>query len=254
MNDNLAEMVTEDENVNEAVEIPENQETEETQSEEQSSTSSNEDDQQESTFDVTITALFPWFVKNQDNFGDNVKYLKMKSPDIDPEEQLIIKVPHPNGGEYNGNPKKITRTFDNANDVLVLDLPPVSFDAFNQNIFRIIYQTPIEDIFIKYYGSSSRHVIFCKSVEDMLIPYSMQKVKKSDKGINIIQNDGDMTAILDSPVPMEDLILRYKQIEKHQEGINTIREAMQFFSSKISSVIDVNHLLELDRAMMSIVV
>ena len=121
------------------------------------------------------------------------------------------------------------------------------------NLFRIIYETPVEDLFIKFYGVSARHVIFCKSVDDLLIPYAMQKLKKNDQGLNLIQYDGDIEEKLNSEVPMEDLILRYKQIEKHQEGINTVRQAIEFFTAKMSTVIDINHLLEIDRAMISLV-
>lgn len=251
MNDNLAAMVTEDENVNEEVEIPQDQT--ETEGNEPSQTQSEESlPQDEETFDVTITALFPWFIKNKDNFGDNVAYVKAQIKKVDPEEDLIVTVPHPEGIEYDGEPSRKIRLIEKANKVPVLDLPGMTMDIFNLNIFRIIYQTPVEDIFIKYYGVSARNVIFCKSVDNLLIPYSMNKLKKNDKGLNLIQYDGDIQEKLNSPVPMEDLIIRYKQIEKYNEGIETIRQAMTFFNEKSSTVIDVNHLLEIDRAMISL--
>jgi len=252
MNDNLAEMVTEDENENTAVEIPENQneaiQTTEENTQEQETTDSTEE-----TFDVTVTALFPWFIKNKDNFGDNVSHVKAKIKKVDPDEDLIVTIPHPKGKEFEGEPARKIRQFDDADIVPVLDLPGIMMNVFNHNIFRIIYQTPIEDVFIKFYGVSARHVIFCKSIDDLLIPYSMHKLKKNDKGVNIIDYDGNLQERLESPVPMEDLILRYKQIEKHQEGLETVRQVMEFFNEKIKTVIDVNHLLEIDRAMMSLI-
>ena len=251
MNDNLAAMVTEDERANEAIEIP----VEETTTEVPVPETRVETSQpQEETFDVTTTALYPWFMENENNIGDNVKYVTVKIKDVNPEEDLHIKIPHPHGiTDDEGKITKKMKMIEYANSAPVLNLPGIKMDVFNTNIFRIIYATPIEDTFIKFYGVSAKHIIFCKDVNNMLIPYSMQKLKKNDKGFNIVFYSGDIEEKLNAPVAMEDLILRYKQIEKHQDGIITNKQAIEFFNMKMSTVIDINHLLEIDKAMISIV-
>jgi len=254
MNDNLAAMVTEDPEANEAAAIPE-ETTEETATEAGEETQ--QPDEQEASFDVTVTALFPWFVGNKENFGDNVTHVKAKIKRVNPEEDLIITVPHPDGTVSMENdvevPDRKIRIFDKANEISVLDLPGVDMSVFNHNIFRIIYGTPVEGIFIKYYGVSSRHVVFCKEGDDVLIPYAIQKLKKNDEGLDMILPPDDLDEKLAAQVAMEDLILRYKQIEKFQEGLETNLDVIKFFHAKIATVVDVNHLLQIDNAIISLV-
>jgi len=255
MNDNLAQMLQTDETMNEQVTIPETTEeiTEENPNTE-ATTAAQETPAEptQETFDINITNLHSWFYANAANFEDDAKPINADISGIDPEENLWLTIPHPEGGiAKDGQPKRKTRTFDNANMIPILDLPGMIINIFNNETFRTIHETSVENIFIKYYGANARQVVFCKNVNDILVPYAIQKLKKKEEGINMILPQVDIEEKLNIPAQVEDIIIRYKQIEKVQAELTTNMDVLQFFATKIPTVVDVTHLIQIDQVIIN---
>jgi len=248
MNDNLAKMVEGVGDGQADITLPE-----EEPKEEQDVQVEETQVEPEEVFDINITNLSSWFETYQQSFGDEIRNVNAKGiKGIDPEEDLIMTVPHPDGGETaEGIPKRKLRTFDKANTIPVLDIEGIAMNVFNNNTFRIVYATEHENVFIKYYGAAARQVVFCVAINELLIPYAIHKVKKNDKGINVIDCPENIGEKLSQPVNIEDIIIRYKQIEKFQNDITTNEDAINFFMGKITTVVDVNHLLQIDQVMIN---
>ena len=255
MNDNLAQMLKPDETVNEQVTIPETAEeegTEENLATAEETTTQETPAEPTETFDINITNLHSWFYANAANFEDDAKPINADISGIDPEENLWLTIPHPEGGvAKDGQPKRKTRTFDNANMIPILDIPGMIINIFNNETFRTIHETNVENIFIKYYGANARQVVFCKNVNDILVPYAIQKLKKKEEGINMILPQVDIEEKLNTHAQVEDIIIRYKQIEKVQAELTTNMDVLQFFASKIPTVVDVTHLIQIDQVIIN---
>jgi len=252
MNENLAEMVNQTtETPNEEVEMPSDVETQVVEE----SNSVPPQQTQQNSFDIPTIMFSDWYYKNKENFNqDEIKDLPVKSSDIIPGEYIVFKMLHHSGdilesGEY----RKGLALMKDCHEAPVLDLKGLNIIAYKSDIFQIIYETSDPTVFIKFYGLAAKQAVFCKLINDSLVPYAVKKLKKKDIGIEMIQPPEDIEEKLSQDSNMEDIIIRYKQIEKSQEGLITNQDVINYFMEKVKGVIDINHLLQIDNVIISIV-
>jgi len=249
-NENLAEMVkNQDETVptrfSEAdLDIPTKEETENIDEEEVD---------QEEAFDVKTIALNEWFEENHEKFG-NINHVKASIRGVDPSKTLIMSVltnpTDPNPGE---NADRKIHVFENADDTPVLDLPGLSMDVFN-NGFKIVCN-PITATFLKCYGvKTGLFVVFCNDINNQLIPYAVNKLKKTDEGINLVGKNPVETTLkkLNENADLEALEIMYKQIGKGNEQLITNQDVVDWFLKRQTEVTDVNHHLQIDNIIINI--
>lgn len=148
------------------------------------------------------------------------------SPDSDSREVMVIK-------------KCLTKQ--------VINLPPYSVDVFDHDILRIVYQCG-NGISIKSYCLKNGLInIFCWEVDNELIPYARDRLKKGTKTVVVPLPDFDfITNKLKAPADLQKIHLLYKQVEKQTDSIKTNFEAIAWLNSRQEGVIDVNHLMQLD--------
>ena len=248
----MAEQVTnEDQEKDKVMTLPGNEETSETQ--ETTTTPETTETQQEQVVETPVeepsnlTNLTVWAREFIEAANENVKPLSVKVKSVDPDESIILTMPHPDGGNCeDGTPKRVIRQIEKSNALPVINLPGEAIAFFSNTAFMIVHSTDREDVKIKYYGASARQAVFCQVVNGMLIPYSIKKIKKNDKNLEMVEPPEGIAEKMAVEAPKEDLLVRYKQIEKSLEGITTTEDAMKFFMDKSANIVDINHLLHID--------
>jgi hypothetical protein len=118
---------------------------------------------------------------------------------------------------------------------------------------RIIYPCT-DDIFIKSYCLKTGLTnVFCLKVDQCLVPYTRDRIKRGAKTIIVPLPDPEyIKERLAKPADAQKIHLLYKQVEKQMNLIKTNMEAVVWLNSRQEGVIDVNHLMQLDDAIIYI--
>jgi len=205
-------------------------------------------------FDIGVAAFPDWFDENHVRFAD-IGHVRASIADVDPRQDLIFKIPDPKGETFeDGRLKKRLRLFEDANKIPVLNLPGSDMTVYKNNSFRIVYDLG-DGKFIKSYGVKTGLInVFCVLINNVLIPYAKEKMKRKNDGINIIEpNLTRINSKLAEQVDTEALQLHYKQITKSIAEISTAQSAVNWFQTKVGDVQDVNHLLQIDDVIIMLV-
>ena len=246
MVDNLNEMIQDteaDEGANfdpENIEMQQNPEAEVPQVEEE--VASNE---------IPIVTLGGWFEKYGVNFT-NLHQVRVAIRGVDPTENLLISIDDPDGVELeDGQRKRSLKLFDDALIQPVLDMEPSDMQIYN-NGFRVIYSIN-DDTHIKIYGVKTGLIaMFCHAISNGLIPYAKVVVKKKVDSIEIVA--GDIEAYLQQliqPLDVETLHLLYRQSSK-ADTFATKGDAINWLLDRQDGITDINHHLEIDKVVMTL--
>ena len=246
MNENLAEMVknTELENHTEPV-LP---------SEEDLTQVVTEDIPLEvNTTEIQITNLFDWFKENSDSF-ENVHPVNVTIQDGDPTNLILSVENIESRKNEEGNIMRVIQGFENADNILILNLQALAMNIFKNNNFRILFLTPDQDIFIKCYSVNNGLItVYCSLFGDMLIPYLVKRVKRQDKTIELIPNENNnLNEKLNENADLEALQLLYKQSKKYIVQLSTNQTVVQWLLDRQKDVVDINHLLQIDNLIIDI--
>lgn len=249
MNDNLASMIDESDQQSSGVSTETDLNVDN-----QSEIDSTQDTPSSSTFDIGVIPFPDWFEQNHSNFSE-IGHVRVSISDVDPRQDLIFKIPDPKGGQFeDGRPKKRLRLFEDADEILSLNIPGQEMVVFKNNSFWILYDIG-SGRFIRSYGVKTGLInVFCISINNMLIPYAKAKMKKKDEGIDIIDpNLSRIQSKLTEHADAESLQIQYKQITKSIAEISTVGSAVNWFIAKSKEVHDVNHLLQIDDVLINLV-
>ena len=245
--ENLTEMIQEE------TEQPTAFDEAELQTEEDSGTIVEEAQAEDNANEISITTLGAWFTEYRDDIP-NVHQLQAQIRGVDGDENLIVSVDDPNGEELEpGITKRSLRLFDNAAVQPVLDLPPSDMRVYNNNTFRVIY-TLTEDTVVKMYGVKTGLIaMFSFGVDGGILPYAKVVAKKRAESIEIPEGDlAAYTARLDQPIDLEALQLLYRQSAKAETTFTTVRDAVNWLLSRQDNITDINHHLEIDKVIMTL--
>lgn len=202
------------------------------------------------------TIMFPeWFNANHMNF-ENIGHVKASIKNVDKRQDLILKIPDPNGVTLeDGSVRQRLRVMEDADKIPVLDLPGIDMSIYKNNTFQIVYDLG-DGKFLKSYGIKTGLInIFCISMMNGLIPYAKMRMKRKEEGIDIIEpNLKSIETKLAKPVDLESIQIQYKQITKHIDKVSDAPSVVKWFRERSASIYDVNHLLLIDDVLMSLVV
>lgn len=198
---------------------------------------------------IAIAPLNAWFESNSSSF-DNISQVKVAIRGVDPTKTLIMAVID-GEGEVEGNPSRDLQVFKNADTQPVLAMPASDMQIFN-NGFKIVY--PYTDIVIKCYGVRTGLIcVFCNIINDFPVPYQVVKVKKKDTVVEIPRRPvAEVTAKMPLAADLESLQLLYKQSSKAVEELSTVESVVGWLLEKQSEITDINHLLQIDNVLISI--
>lgn len=203
--------------------------------------------------EIKITSLLNWFRKNNDCF-DNVKPVNVAIQDGDPNN-LILSVENIEGKKNEaGNIIRLIQGFENANEIIVLDYPAMQMNIFKNNNFQILYNSPITGTFIKCYSVNTGLIMtFCIIINNLLIPYKINRAKKKDTEIEIPANDNSqLREKLLEKADLEALQLLYKQTSKVSDQLTTVEDVLNWLISRQNEIVDINHLLQIDNLIIDI--
>lgn len=200
---------------------------------------------------ISIISLKEWIEKHWDKFS-NIHQVQAAIRNVDPNKHLILSYDDPEGKEITpGNKERYLKLYTDASSKPVLDLEPVDMQIYN-NGFRVIYSLNETD-FVKMYGvKTSLFAIFCYSIDGGLVPFSKTVAKRKDNTIEIKQDNIDgYIEEMKRPINMENLKLLYKQCSK-VDPFETKGQAVNWLLSRQDSIKDINHHLEIDNTIMTI--
>jgi len=201
---------------------------------------------------IKMELLCDWFDKHHNVF-ENINHVKVSIRGIDPKETIIFSVLHPEGGkDEEGSLKRKLRIWDGANTFHVPELNPLAMEIYN-NGFQIAYDIGDDTIMKCYAVRTGLNIVYCKVVDGLALPYSREKIKKSDDEFNAIYLSDERLVNLRSKLPinadLEGLQIQYKQVHKHLDGLVTNQDAVQWILERQAEVMDVNHHLQLENIM-----
>ena len=261
MNDNLFQMVEEADQHSSSVptdiDLPEEQEVvdQPEQVEETTPPQTQAQPQPVSTNYEISTISFPdWFSQNHQRFT-NVGHVRLSIVGVRSERNFIFKIPDPKGGLLDdGSPEMILCLFMDAHKIPVLDLPGTSINVYHSSTFKIVYDLG-SGKFLKCYGvKTGLIVIYCVNIGNKLIPYRMTKLKKKDGGLNTIEpNLTQIQNKLNQNVDKESLLLQYNQVNKNLDDLTTVQSAIDWLLERTETILDVNHLLQIDKVIINLV-
>jgi hypothetical protein len=203
--------------------------------------------------EISITTLGPWFSKYRDSIT-NVHAIQAQVTGVDPNQNLIVSVDDPNGEELEpGIIKRTLSLFDNAAIQPVLDMEPSQMRVYNNNTFRVVYGLS-EDTVIKMYGVKTGLIaMFSFAIDGGILPYAKVVAKKRAESIEIPSgNIETYRRNLVQPVNLETLQLLYKQSSKAETTFNTNQDAINWLLSRQDNITDINHHLEIDKVIMTL--
>jgi len=253
MNENLAEMVSQE--TDEApMSFPEDQldiPVNASQQEDESDNSENETITQQEPPTIPVTNLGSWFEGNHGLFP-NIKQVRLQVTGVDQAEDLVLTIPHESGEVLDGGAeKRRLMKIDDANVFPVVNLPGIDMNVYN-NGFRIVSQYT-NDIFLKCYGvKTGLIIVFCKRLNNHLLPYAKTKVGKKATALEFINPPEDFDARSQMALDKEALVLLYKQVSGDIENLSTNLDAVIALTRKQDSIRDINHHVQIDNALIAI--
>ena len=250
MMENLAEMAQTTEPINPTTLNVLDKPAEETQQESAAPTPVTEPEEPVETLPeraVPILNLPEWFTKYSDNV--EVKPVKIVIKGVNPDNILIVS--YPTGVTLeDGSDEKDVELFKRANRIPALDLPASVVNVYSSS-FRMVHDYG-DGVWVKTYGLKTNLIMaFCVNVNDVLIPFSIEKVKRKNK-IVVIPTYTNLDALaqkLGEPCNLEALELRYKQSKGITAATNL--DVVTWLFDKQKEIADINHHLQVDSVIMS---
>ena len=207
-----------------------------------------EEIQYQNLTNFSITNLSDWFNSaNVTNFT-SIRKPSVSLSGVDPNEQLLLTVGMTRNED--GSEKRKIVIFDHADITPVLSLPAIDMQIYG-NGFRMIHELN-NNIFIKSYGIRvGLVVVFCNDIDDVIIPYSITRIKKKNTSVDLITNDPQIIRNkLSENLDFEALQLRYKQSTK-AEGLITNLDAVKWLTNRQGTIEDVNHHIQIDNVIVN---
>jgi len=199
-------------------------------------------------FEIPLISLADWFLENSPSIA-SIRIAKVNMVGVNPKKTIIIAVPEARGEKDSGSDAdtREVMVMKKCLQKQVINLPPSQIDIFDHDIMRIIYPC-VDDIFIKSYCLKTGLTnVFCLKVDQCLVPYTRDRIKKGAKTIIVPVPDPEyIKERLSKPADVQKIHLLYKQVEKQMNSIKTNMEAIVWLNSRQEGVIDVNHLMQLD--------
>jgi len=201
---------------------------------------------------VGTSCLADWFEQYGSTFEPDIKQLRTKIRGLDPRSDIIIVLPHETNEQLeDGTKRKQVELFKKADEQKVLNLPGISMNVYN-NGFRIISQFS-ETLFLKSYGVKTGLVVtFCNKINDQLLPYGQTKLKKSDETLIIkFKEITEVRTSIAQELDKEELQLMYKQSSKVIDDFTNKQDAIDWLIKRQESITDINHHLQIDNVITS---
>lgn len=199
---------------------------------------------------VSLISLSEWMKKYNKSIPDYIKIINFDITGIPSDEYLLVKVPHPKGGQMDdGNERKELLMYKNINRIPVLDLDAVEINMYNSGI-RLVHQ--FKNGFIKEYTGKGNYTVAVLT-DNNLIPYHISKVKN-----NILifrKNNFNIEKILKENIVKEEIKLLYKMILKNPNWPNmkTNEDVCNYFLELQKNLRDHAHHIKLDNIMIGMI-
>jgi hypothetical protein len=195
---------------------------------------------------IDITNLTDWFENNHTNFA-NISRVRLSLKGVDPIKTLVFTVSKDTDGE------RELEIFKDSNVHPMLNISGISMIVYKQGFGVIQYYKGEFECFIKsYIVRSGTYFTLCKNIGGVLIPYHMDKINKNTTQAEIIECVNNIESKLNLNVNKEILSILYKQSIKFMDKITTIQDTITWFFERQKTIEDVNHHLQIDNAIISL--
>lgn len=196
---------------------------------------------------VPIISLVNWIRRYGKSMPPEITALDFRVIGISKDEYLLIKVPHPKGGEISpGIKRKELLMFKNANKIPVLDLDVSEMSMYSSGI-RMIH--PFNGGFIKCYTGKPNYLV-ASMANNQLIPYYMIKIKNNNLLI-YKENETNVLETIEDFVDREKIKTLYSVIlkEKNWKNFKTNGDVFNYFLDLQKGIKDNAHHIKIDNIM-----
>jgi hypothetical protein len=198
--------------------------------------------------ELPLISLSEWFLENAQKM-DLIRVAKVNMAGVNPKKTIIVAVPEARSEKDSSSEadSKEVMVIKKCLQKQVINLAPSQVDIFDHDVMRIIYSCS-DDIFVKSYCLKTGLTnVFCLKVDQCLVPYTRDRIKRGAKTIILPLADPEyIKEKLAKSADVQKIHLLYKQVEKQMNSIKTNMEAVVWLNSRQEGVIDVNHLMQLD--------
>jgi len=201
---------------------------------------------------VPIISLVNWVRRYGRSIPSDMKVLEFNIVGISNDEYLLIKVPHPKGGNISpGVPRKELLMFKGANKIPVLDLDISEISIYGSGI-RMVH--PFNNGFIKCYTGKPNYLVAAMA-NDQLIPYYITKVKNNNLLV-YKENTIELSKVINERVDREKIKTLYNIILKEEEWKNmkTNGDVFNYFLNLQKNIKDNAHHIKIDNIMIGMVI
>lgn len=202
----------------------------------------------------SMIPILSWFekYKPEEKNPNGPRAIKLKVSGVDPSKTVIFSIPG-DSGEFDSMPSRELVLIKPADRYMVPDLDCAVTFLQNNIMFDHVIN---ENITLRMY-MSKKTVLLCYLLVNTnhgYIPYSFSEIAVSDEMTisHHSKDQAEMNAILANNVDKDKIQIYYKQITKHIAKINTVGETVDWLLAKQAGVIDINHHIEIEQAILEI--
>ena len=208
----------------------------------------------EGQINFVMTPILSWFnkYKPEEKNPNGPRQIKMKVSGVDPSKTVIFTIP--TEGSFEDQPARKLIHIEPADRYLV---PDVNSDiTFLQQNTMFDYEIDENTKLRMYVSKKTSLLCFLLAKSDFgFIPYSHSEIAV-DENVTVSYHTVDQETVskaMSEPVNKEVIQIYYRQIQKHIGNMNTVGDAVTWLLAKQAGVIDVNHHIEIEKAMLEII-
>jgi hypothetical protein len=207
---------------------------------------------------IYLTPFNKWIRENINNL-DDVKLLGIQTAGIDIDKTIVVKtLDSKKDFAPDGEPLNRLIVFEYADKIRVFDKPGINIKIFTNDCTDILYdmygdeKTETSYILRSYRMKSFITGVLNYNINNLIIPVYVKRVKLRENYLSIPQiSYQSIVDKINQPLDKEYFEINYKQCTKVIDNMNSTMDILKWLINKKESIIDINHIIYIDKMIAS---
>jgi len=206
--------------------------------------------------EIPLTNFHGFMTDNWRNIP-NLNFQKISAEGVDPNQTISFTLPDPK--DETGTVRKMYH-FTDAHLIRLPDLPLDSFTMLNDKAFKLTQIIIPDVLFLKSY--STGNILFSclyLKVNNQYLPIEKMRVKKKSDELKFdfeVEKIDELVNMFRTKfvetVDSEIVVILYHQSSNVQELFTTYQSVIDWFNLRISKIVDIHHLLQIDNVLIKL--